>query len=222
MIAGSELGVLKWRYQSRDEHLVPLSINAWPSASFPRCMHTVPSSACHRALSQTSPLTGCSSLPPRPTPSVLLLVVTAGSELGVLKWRYQSRDENLVPLSINAWPSASGKDCYVNIEYESNVDYDLQGVVIVIPLPHLGHAPTVNQVRKLWCRSPLLPPVSHVSPPPPKSPPPPPPNTPPPPITHTHTHHHHHHHHHHHPLRSRTLPQALCAWLPMQVDVDWG
>jgi hypothetical protein len=66
----------------------------------------------------------------------------------VLKWRYQSRDENLVPLSINAWPSASGKDCYVNIEYESNVDYDLQGVVIVIPLPHLGHAPTVNQVRQ--------------------------------------------------------------------------
>jgi hypothetical protein len=40
-----------------------------------------------------------------------------------------------------------GKDCYVNIEYESSVDYDLQGVIIAIPLPHLGHAPTVNQVR---------------------------------------------------------------------------
>jgi hypothetical protein len=78
----------------------------------------------------------------------------AGSELGVLKWRYQSRDENLVPLSINAWPSASGKDCYVNIEYESNVDYDLQGVVIVIPLPHLGHAPTVNQVRTRHTKTP--------------------------------------------------------------------
>lgn len=41
----------------------------------------------------------------------------------------------------------TGKDCYVNIEYESSVDYDLQGVIIAIPLPHLGHAPTVNQVR---------------------------------------------------------------------------
>jgi len=43
--------------------------------------------------------------------------------------------------------AVSGKDCYVNIEYESAVDYDLQGVIIAIPLPHLGHAPTVNQVR---------------------------------------------------------------------------
>jgi hypothetical protein len=33
---------------------------------------------------------------------------TTGSELGVLKWRFQSRDEELVPLTINAWPSASG------------------------------------------------------------------------------------------------------------------
>lgn len=80
--------------------------------------------------------------PSRPFPT--------GSELGVLKWRFQSKDEDLVPLSINAWPSASGKDCYVNIEYESNVDYDLQGVVIAIPLPHLGHAPTVNQVDGDW------------------------------------------------------------------------
>lgn len=27
------------------------------------------------------------------------------------------------------------------------MDYDLQGIIIAIPLPHLGHAPTVNQVR---------------------------------------------------------------------------
>eukprot|EP00775_Hariotina_reticulata_P013884 gene13884-14004_t len=46
--------------------------------------------------------------PSRPFPT--------GSELGVLKWRFQSRDESLVPLSINCWPSASGSQSYVNIE----------------------------------------------------------------------------------------------------------
>ena len=38
--------------------------------------------------------------PARPFPT--------GSELGVLKWRYVGRDEALVPLTISAWPSASG------------------------------------------------------------------------------------------------------------------
>jgi hypothetical protein len=71
----------------------------------------------------------------------------AGSELGVLKWRFQSRDESLVPLSLSCWPSASGSECYVNMEYESSVDYDLEHVVIAIPLPHMSHAPQVNQVR---------------------------------------------------------------------------
>eukprot|EP00879_Flechtneria_rotunda_P002502 GHRR01002700.1.p5 GENE.GHRR01002700.1~~GHRR01002700.1.p5 ORF type:complete len:129 (-),score=36.89 GHRR01002700.1:2253-2639(-) len=74
----------------------------------------------------------------------------AGSELGVLKWRFQGRDESLVPLLINCWPSASGSDSYVNIEYESGVDYDLQHVAIAVPVPHLSHAPVVNQVSCRW------------------------------------------------------------------------
>lgn len=65
----------------------------------------------------------------------------------MLKWRFQSRDESLVPLTINAWPSASGAETYVNIEYESGASFDLRHVVIAIPLPHMGHAPAVNQVR---------------------------------------------------------------------------
>lgn len=69
----------------------------------------------------------------------------------MLKWRFQSRDEDLVPLTINCWPSASGSESYVNIEYESSVDYDLQAVVIAIPVPNIGHAPTVNQVGLLGC-----------------------------------------------------------------------
>jgi len=80
--------------------------------------------------------------PSRPFPT--------GSELGVLKWRLQSRDEALVPLSINCWPSASGRESYVNIEYESSASYDLQNVVIAIPLPHGSQAPSVNQVDGDW------------------------------------------------------------------------
>ena len=40
-----------------------------------------------------------------PSPFAGSLVVNAGSKLEVLTWRCHSRDENLVPLSINTWPS---------------------------------------------------------------------------------------------------------------------
>eukprot|EP00899_Mesostigma_viride_P006950 jgi/Mesvir1/16256/Mv08504-RA.1 len=71
--------------------------------------------------------------PSRPFPT--------GSALGVLKWRMQTKDEALVPLSINCWPSLSGSETYVNIEYESTSSLDLQNVVITIPLP--GNTPPV-------------------------------------------------------------------------------
>lgn len=69
-----------------------------------------------------------------------------GSPLGVLKWRYQTRDESRVPLAINCWPSVSGGDSFVSIEYEANDDMDLHNVVISIPLPPLRDPPAVNQV----------------------------------------------------------------------------
>ena len=53
----------------------------------------------------------------------------------------------MVPLTINCWPSVSGGESYVNIEYESTVAFDLQNVVITIPLPALAHAPRVTQVH---------------------------------------------------------------------------
>ena len=72
------------------------------------------------------------------------------TELGVLKWRYSSRDDaSLVPLTVNAWPSASGGETFVNLEYESGADYDLRHVTIAIPLPG-GGPPTVNQVDGDW------------------------------------------------------------------------
>jgi hypothetical protein len=78
--------------------------------------------------------------PERPFPS--------GSPVGILKWRMQTRDQEAeVPLTINCWPSTSGGDSYVNIEYECNVGLDLHDVTIAIPLPPLSSAPRINQVE---------------------------------------------------------------------------
>lgn len=60
----------------------------------------------------------------------------------------QTRDPSAeVPLSINCWPSTSGGDSYVNIEYECTLTSDLLDVTIAIPLPPLSSGPRVNQVR---------------------------------------------------------------------------
>lgn len=76
--------------------------------------------------------------PDRPFPT--------GSPLGILKWRMQTQAESSVPLLINCWPSASGSESYVNIEYECTVDFDLHNVAIVIPIPSTGSAPRINSV----------------------------------------------------------------------------
>jgi hypothetical protein len=55
-----------------------------------------------------------------------------------------------VPLSINAWPSVSGAETVVNLEYESGAPFDLRRVAINIPLPHTGHAPAVSQCDGDW------------------------------------------------------------------------
>lgn len=70
--------------------------------------------------------------------------------VGLVKWRMQSAQEILVPLSINCWPSVSGGETYVNIEYESSEAFDLQNVLISIPLPALRDPPIVNQVDGDW------------------------------------------------------------------------
>ena len=69
-----------------------------------------------------------------------------GSPLGILKWRFQTTDESKVPLSINCWPSVSGGDSFVSIEYEAASAFDLHNVVIAIPLPALREPPTVNKI----------------------------------------------------------------------------
>lgn len=58
----------------------------------------------------------------------------------------------MVPLTINCWPSISGNESYVNIEYECQVDFDLQNIVVAIPC---HQPPKVNQVRYLHAFQPL-------------------------------------------------------------------
>jgi len=71
--------------------------------------------------------------------------------LGVLKWRYQGKDESFVPLSINCWPTPSNDGtCDVNIEYElENEGITIYDLVISIPLP-AGSYPTVSSHSSEW------------------------------------------------------------------------
>eukprot|EP01102_Stenamoeba_stenopodia_P010750 TRINITY_DN3265_c0_g2_i4.p1 TRINITY_DN3265_c0_g2~~TRINITY_DN3265_c0_g2_i4.p1 ORF type:complete len:180 (-),score=37.74 TRINITY_DN3265_c0_g2_i4:95-634(-) len=68
-----------------------------------------------------------------------------GTPLGVLKWRFQTKDESLVPLSVNCWPSkGSAGTTVVNMEYElTNKNIELRDITIAIPIPG-GHPPVVN------------------------------------------------------------------------------
>ncbi|XP_060768329.1 archain 1a [Neoarius graeffei] len=69
------------------------------------------------------------------------------NDVGVLKWRLQTTDESLIPLTINCWPSESGSSCDVNIEYELQEEsLELNDVVISIPLPSGVGAPVIGDL----------------------------------------------------------------------------
>ncbi|CAG8708810.1 11384_t:CDS:2, partial [Dentiscutata heterogama] len=67
--------------------------------------------------------------------------------LGVLRWRFITKDETSIPLSINCWPTPAGDGTIdVNIEYElENENQEFKDVVISIPLPSVGN-PVVGDV----------------------------------------------------------------------------
>lgn len=67
-----------------------------------------------------------------------------GNALGVLRWRQVTKDESKAPLLINCWPSDSGGESVVNIEYELGAIKELRDVVITIPIGS-GNQPTVSQ-----------------------------------------------------------------------------
>ncbi|KAK1272723.1 Coatomer subunit delta-1 [Acorus gramineus] len=66
------------------------------------------------------------------------------SGAGLMKWRIQGMNEDSVPLTI------SGNETFVNIEYEASEMFDLQNVVISVPLPALRDPPSVRQVDGEW------------------------------------------------------------------------
>ncbi|XP_070548695.1 coatomer subunit delta-like isoform X2 [Ptychodera flava] len=69
------------------------------------------------------------------------------NDVGVLKWRLQTQDESLMPLSINCWPSENNEGgCDVNIEYTLEQDLDLQDVVISIPVAAGVGSPVIGEI----------------------------------------------------------------------------
>ncbi|TPX72001.1 hypothetical protein CcCBS67573_g05988 [Chytriomyces confervae] len=79
--------------------------------------------------------------------------------LPIVKWRFLSKDDSHLPLSINCWPSPSGNgSCDVNIEYELQLDrLELRDVVISVPYPGSsdpviqsadGHSYQVNRAAR--------------------------------------------------------------------------
>lgn len=68
------------------------------------------------------------------------------TDVGVLKWRYQTQDESAIPLTINCWPSENAEGgCDVNIEYElEHPRLELHDVCITIPLP-MGITPSIAE-----------------------------------------------------------------------------
>ncbi|CAB3990872.1 Coatomer subunit delta [Paramuricea clavata] len=70
------------------------------------------------------------------------------ADIGVLKWRLQTKDESLMPLTINCWPSENDGQCDVNIEYElQQEEMELKDVTITIPVPHGVGAPVVGEIE---------------------------------------------------------------------------
>lgn len=53
-------------------------------------------------------------------------------------------------IAVNCWPSVSGNETFVSIEYEASSMFDLRNVVISVPLPALREAPSVRQIDGEW------------------------------------------------------------------------
>jgi len=69
------------------------------------------------------------------------------NEIGILKWRLQTKDEELIPLTINCWPNQNEDDCEVTIEYELQLkELELNDITISIPVPAGVGAPSMGEL----------------------------------------------------------------------------
>ncbi len=58
-----------------------------------------------------------------------------GAAAGVIKWKLVTEDKAQMPLSVNVWPEASGRNITVSLEYNlENVAMSLHDVCITVPL----------------------------------------------------------------------------------------
>eukprot|EP00245_Coleochaete_scutata_P002025 TRINITY_DN12591_c0_g1_i1.p1 TRINITY_DN12591_c0_g1~~TRINITY_DN12591_c0_g1_i1.p1 ORF type:complete len:525 (+),score=140.91 TRINITY_DN12591_c0_g1_i1:284-1858(+) len=130
-------GTMALEIQKEDDAYIRVQIETGPNRNFQFKTHP----NIDKNLHANESILGLKD-PNRPFP--------AGSPLGILKWRMQTKDETLVPLNINCWPSVSGGESFVNIEYEASKLFDLQHVAISIPLPAIRDPPSVNQVDGDW------------------------------------------------------------------------
>ncbi|XP_020277340.1 coatomer subunit delta-2 [Asparagus officinalis] len=75
---------------------------------------------------------------------------TGQNDVNLIKWRIQGMDEASLPLTVNCWPTVSGSETFVNIEYEAFETFDLHNVLISIPLPASREPPSVRQIDGEW------------------------------------------------------------------------
>lgn len=68
------------------------------------------------------------------------------SDVGVVKWRFQTSDDTLIPLTINCWPQEDGSgNCDVNIEYTlEDKNLELNNVTITVPLCSGAPPPSIH------------------------------------------------------------------------------
>lgn len=70
----------------------------------------------------------------------------SSNPIAVLRWRYVSKDETAAPILINCWPSDTGSESTVNIEYDLGSTpsiQELRNVVINVPIGSSSQ-PTVS------------------------------------------------------------------------------
>jgi hypothetical protein len=78
----------------------------------------------------------------------------------ILKWRYVAKEEKEIPLTsktlfflifilfliVNVWPSTSGNQTTVPVEFEKHCDFDLHDVDIQIPIPYRSNLISKNLI----------------------------------------------------------------------------
>ncbi|KAA3677616.1 coatomer subunit delta, partial [Paragonimus westermani] len=66
-------------------------------------------------------------------------------EVGVLRWRLQTQDDSVLPITINCWPNEIRGGFEVNIEYElQNTELELHDACLSVPLPPNSKSPAVG------------------------------------------------------------------------------